>query len=574
VADFENRGGTVRAEGNEIVVENVDAIVIRMAWRTNFVDAFTPPMMGGALYLARCAQDLHDTLSQDYLTLHTKHIQDYHALFNRVDIRFLAEKTAERAQALPERLAKWETAEDDPNLFALLFQYGRYLMISGSRPGTMPMNLQGIWNHHLYAPWNANYTVNINTEMNYWPANVANLAECQGPLFDFLAVLREKGTNTAKTHYDARGFTVHHNSDIWGMTSPVEFRENDGVARWAFWPLAGGWLSAHAFNHYLYNRDITFLREVVWPLLRDAARFFMDVMVEDDNGYLIFAPSTSPENDFVFNGKNVSVCRTTTMTTAIIKEVFNNVLTCIAEMQIDDVNPLVYNIKDFLEKFRKETEAALQKLPPYQIGSRGELLEWSEELTEQEPTHRHTSHLYPLYPGYEIESGTPLAAACARTLDLRGDESTGWALAWRINFFARLRDGERAFSFLKKQVRPCEGWQGGCYPNLFGAHPPFQIDSNFGATAGIAEMLLQSRPGGFIHLLPALPKALGTGHVYGLRAMGGVTVNMQFEAGELMVAELTLDADQELFAREFTVIYKDSQTVLHLNPYKTTVFNP
>ena len=573
VADFENRGGTVRTEGDTICVENVDAIVIRMAWRTNFTDAFTPPMMGGVLYLAQCAQDLHEALKEDYLALHTRHLKDYHALFNRVDIRFHGENK-ERERSLPQRLANWETAENDPALFALLFQYGRYLMIAGSRPGTRPLTLQGIWNPHLYAPWNSNYTININTEMNYWPADVTNLAECQQPLFDFLAVLRENGQKTAKIQYDARGFAVHHNSDIWGMTTPVEYREGQGVARWAFWPLAGGWFCAHAYNHYLYTRNTVFLKETAWPLLRDAARFFMDVLVEDGDGFLVFAPSTSPENDFAFNGKPLSVCKTTTMTTAIIKETLTNTIHCIDHMQVGDIDAPNYDIKNFLEKFRAEVEGAFKKLPPYTIGSRGELLEWSEELPEHEPTHRHTSHLYPLYPGYEIEAGTPLAAACKKTLDLREDESTGWALAWRINLFARLRDAERAFSFLKKQLRPCEGRQGGCYPNLFGSHPPFQIDSNFGATAGIAEMLLQSKPDGTIYLLPALPKALGSGHVVGLRAMGGVTVNMHFEAGELQTAELTLDAGREMSERDFTVIYKDTRKTLQLNPYKTTVFHP
>jgi alpha-L-fucosidase 2 len=350
------------------------------------------------------------------------------------------------------------------------------------------------------------------------------------------------------------------------MATPVEAGQAKGAARWAFWRLAAGWLSAHGYNHYLYNRDEVFLRENAWPVVRDAARFFLDVLVEDGDGAFIFAPSTSPENDFTFDGEPLSVCTTTTMTTAIIKETLTNYISC-----LDVLSPEINKEENNMPS-RGEAASALARLPGYAVGSRGELLEWSEELPEHEPAHRHTSHLYPLYPGREIKAGTPLADACARTLDLRGDESTGWALAWRINLFARLHDPERAFSFLKKQLRPSEGRQGGCYPNLFGSHPPFQIDSNFGATAGIAEMLLQSTPDNTLHLLPALPKALGNGYVRGLRAMGGVTVDMDFADGRLVRAQLTLDA--HLPPQDFCILYEGTRTVLQAEPGVTAPFAP
>ncbi|MCL2203908.1 MAG: glycoside hydrolase family 95 protein [Defluviitaleaceae bacterium] len=558
VADFETERGTVEAIGDALHIKNADAVCIRMAWRTNFKDAFTPPMQGGVRHEEMCLADLARSLCVTYDGLKARHVADYHKLFKRVDIHFGEAPDL----PLPRRLARWEASQEDPALFALLFQYGRYLMIAGSRPLSRAMNLQGIWSHHLWPPWSGNYTLNINTQMNYWLADVGNLAECGLPLEELACVLQQTGAHTARAHYGAGGFVAHHNSDVWGMSTPVEAGEGFGASRWAFWPLAGGWLCASVFNRYLYNPEENKLATFVWPLVRDAARFFLDVLVEDTDGTLIFAPSTSPENDFIYDGGPIAVCKTATMTTAIVRETLTNAIQCC----------------DWLEDatshadFRAEAAAALARLPEYKTGSRGELLEWSEELPEYEPAHRHTSHLYPLYPGREIEAGTPLADACRRTLDLRGDEGTGWALAWRICLFARLRDPERAFSFLKKQLRPSEGWLGGCYPNLFGAHPPFQIDSNFGAAAGIGEMLLQSTPDGTVRLLPALPAALGTGWVRGLRAMGGVTLDMAFEKGILREAVLTLDNFRT--ARNITLEYKGSRIPLALAPGEGVVYAP
>jgi alpha-L-fucosidase 2 len=412
--------------------------------------------------------------------------------------------------------------------------------------------------------------VNINTEMNYWPAEVANLSECHEPLFDFIDRLRKTGAQTAKINYNAGGFTVHHNSDLWAHSSPVG-EKRKGTAVYAFWPMAAGWLSAHAFDRYLFTLDKVFLRDIAWPILRDAARFYLDVLVEDADGTLIFTPSTSPENLFLYKESSdagpsaCAVSKTATMTTAIIRETLSNVVCCCDILGADSEGG-----EGIFASMRKEARQALERLPDYNIGSRGELLEWSEELPENEPAHRHTSHLYPLYPGMEIKANTPLADACARTLELRGPEGTGWALAWRVNLWARMQKSEEVFNCLKKQLRPATESVGGCYPNLFGAHPPFQIDSNFGACAGIAEMLLQSSAESELHLLPALPKALGTGYVKGLRARGGVTVSINFSNGKLDRAELTLDA--HLPGQGFQVIYDGHKRKVDLQPGELFVY--
>ena len=533
LVDFEVVKGEIKTDENTLCITAAEEVIIRLCCHTDFNKR-------------DCKKDLEKALAIDYKTLKARHISDYQSLYKRIDIHFGKESNL----PLPQRLAKWEQSEDDPALFALLFQYGRYLMIAGSRPGSAPLNLQGIWNPHVHPPWSSNYTVNINTEMNYWPAEITNLSECHQPLFDFIKLLQKTGAKTAKNLYNAGGFTVHHNSDIWGHSNPVG-ENGKGTAVYAFWPMAAGWLSAHVFDHYLFTLNKDFLSNTAWPILRDAARFYLDVLIEDADGTLIFAPSTSPENTFVHNSAVAAVSKTATMTTAIIRETLSNLVHCCKVLGLSD------DIKD-------EASNALARLPKYQIGSRGELLEWNEELPEHEPDHRHTSHLYPLYPGMEIKANTALADACAKTLELRGNEGTGWALAWRVNLWARMLESEKAFNCLKKQLRPATDKIGGCYPNLFGAHPPFQIDSNFGACAGIAEMLLQSSADNKIHLLPALPKALGTGYVKGLRARGGVTVSIFFSEGKLERAKLTLD--DHLPKQEFIVKYKEHERLIKLLP--------
>lgn len=534
--------GKVISHDESVEIQNATEAVLMLCCRTNFLNPLVGPGKDDESHGYTALGSLGNVSGFKFNEFKDEHIKDYQSLFNRVELSFGAALDL----PTPERLNGWDKPENDPGLYELLFQYGRYLMIAGSRPGTQPLNLQGIWNPHFYPPWSSNYTININAEMNYWPAEVANLAECHTPLLDFIKYLRITGAKTAKNYYNARGYTAHHNTDIWAMSTPVETAE--GGARWAFWPLGAGWLSAHIMQHYDYSMNKKFLADA-FPGIRDAARFFLDVMIEDADGTLIFAPSTSPENDFVHADGNYSVAKTATMTTAIIKETLQNT---IRACDILCTEP----------EIKAEAEQALAKLPPYKIGTEGQLLEWSEELPEHEPTHRHTSHLYPLFPGNEIEHDTDLARACAITLEKRGPESTGWALAWRICLYARLRMAEHTFTFLQKQVRPCEGWRGGCYPNMFGSHPPFQIDSNFGATAGIAELLIQSTPGK-VRLLPALPKALNTGYVKGLRIKGGITVSMGFEDGKLTYATFVLDT---LPPCDLVVEYEGKETTLELFP--------
>lgn len=536
----EQEGGTLRADGQELCVENADSVTLRLCARTSFAGPFRQPFTDGLDEKNLCEGDLANAEKRVYTQLLARHEADYRPYFDRVTLNLDEGKTE---LPIPERLSDWDK-DGDPDLYALLFQYGRYLTITASRPGTQPTNLQGIWNRHMRAPWSSNFTININTEMNYWACEAAGLPEFHQPLFDLLGTLRVTGAKTAQTHYGARGFVAHHNSDIWGLSNPVG-DSGRGTATYAFWPMSAGWLSSHAFEHYRFSQDPAFLRDTAYPILRDAARFYLDVLTEDTDKTLIFAPSTSPENMFLIGGGASGVSKTTTMTTAIIRQTLQNTAECCSILGVD-------------EALRAEAEEALRRLPEYKIGSRGELLEWSEELPEAEPQHRHTSHLYPLHPGHDITvDGTPeLAAACRKTLELRGDESTGWALAWRINLWARLRDAERAYAVLQKQLRPVSGDAemtmasgGGCYPNLFGAHPPFQIDSNFGVCAGIAELLLQSTERE-ITLLPALPKAFATGAVTGLRARGGVTVDIHFKKGALSQAFLRLNAGTQ---RDVTV---------------------
>ncbi len=535
-----------------IKITNADSATLLITAHTSFNGPFSHPYLDGKPYMELCEKDMHSAVQSDYMNLITRHINDYQMYYNRISIDLGAGK---ENLSIPERLADWDK-EGDPALHALLFQYGRYLLISSSRPGTQPANLQGIWNKHLRAPWSSNYTININTEMNYWPAETTGLPEMHRPLLDLIKNLRITGADTAKIHYDARGFVSHHNSDIWCLSNPVG-DHTKGAALYSFWPLSAGWLSAHVYDHYLFSGDLEFLRETGYPIIRDAARFFLDVLTKNSEGNLIFAPSTSPENAFYYEDKLCAVSETTAMTTAIVRETLNNLISCCKLLNAD-------------EDLLKEATGALLQLPDYKIGKQGELLEWNEELPEAWPTHRHTSHLYPLFPGREISAEhTPkLADACKKTLELRGDEGTGWALAWRINLWAHLNDGERAYSFLKKQMRPCMASEninysegGGCYPNMFGAHPPFQIDSNFGACAGIAEMLMQSTEE-YIKLLPALPKAFSNGSVTGLRARGGLTVDIKFKNGELEKAVLMGAMPK---SRDFIICYKDKKMCINVS---------
>ncbi|NLG25549.1 MAG: glycoside hydrolase family 95 protein [Clostridiales bacterium] len=533
VVDVEAEGCSVIAQGDRLAVANADAVTLRLAARTSFAGYDRQPYVNGRDEAADCERDLAAAAVR-YEDAKSAHLADHRSLMARVSLDLRDEKYLD--QSTDERLKNFAAQQDDRQLCELMFQYGRYLLIACSRPGTQPANLQGIWNEELRAPWSGNYTVNINTQMNYWPAEAVNLSELHRPLIEMVGELRDTGGRTAKVHYGTGGACAHHNVDLWRLSNPVgEGRR--GTAGYAFWPMSFGWLCQHLFEHYQYTGDAAFLKDRALPALRDAARFFLDIMVRDGQGRLIVTPATSPENRFLLDGEEHHVSQSAAMSGAIVREVLGNYLSALDALGED-------------EPMAAEAAAALPGVCPYEIGSAGQLLEWEREFDEPEPHHRHTSHLYGLHPGHEISpDATPeLAEACRRTLARRGDDGTGWSLGWKINFWARLRDGDHALKLIKRQLRFVEGGEvnyrggGGTYMNLFDAHPPFQIDGNFGACAGIAELFVQCR-GDRVYLLPALPAEWADGEVKGLRAYGGLEIDLAFAGGRLTRAKITRVAD-------------------------------
>ena len=516
--------GELRSEGGKVRIENATSATFILTAKTSFVsfeDVSADPSQA-------CIAAL-EAVKSPYEELRQRHIQDHQSLFNRVSINLGSTEQANKPTDI--RIEEFRESSD-PQLLMLLYQYGRYLMIASSRPGSQPANLQGLWNDSLTPAWESKYTLNINAEMNYWPAEMANLSECHEPFLQLVKDCAKSGAKVAKCHYDCRGWVAHHNTDLWRGAAPIN-ASNHGI-----WVTGGAWISQHLWWHYEFTQDEEFLRTEAYPVLKEASLFFVDFLMEDprnDKGWLISGPSNSPEQGGLVMGP--------TMDHQIIRNLFRNTISASEFLSVD-------------KEFRDELIKLHDQIAPNQIGKHGQLQEWLEDVDLPENKHRHISHLWGLHPGSEItkEETPDLFEAAKKSLEMRGDGATGWSMGWKVNCWARLKDGDHAYLLLRNLLTPSNsqgttygGAGAGVYPNLFDAHPPFQIDGNFGAVAGITEMLVQSHRRTkegvvIIDLLPAIPAAFPTGSITGIRTRDGFEVDVHWQDGKLTKATIQSSA--------------------------------